>query len=138
MRLRNLSYMDISHNDFTGPIPLDWLDQLVRLRFLILDHNRFSGNLPSNFAQLGNGRMRLLYINDNEFTGYFPSGWDDYLTSKCMIHDIIELSLRMPQLVSYNICSFRSLQRIWTLQTTSFLIWIKIFVRSVFGTRVSS
>ena len=77
--LRSLSYLDLGHNDFSGPIPEDWCtghDSFRRLRHLHLDHNRFNGSLPQDFTQIGGGRLNQLTVQNNELTGVVPGDWD--------------------------------------------------------------
>jgi len=80
IRLRQLFYLDLSNNNFEGPLPFDFAANMVFLRILYLGHNQFSGTLPTDFSlQLGDGRLKQLFIPDNQFTGEFPSeGWDSY------------------------------------------------------------
>ena len=66
-RLRQLYYMDLGRNSFSGTIPP--MDEYVRLRHLYLDHNNFEGQLPQNIVNTGDGRLESLFVNDNRFTG---------------------------------------------------------------------
>lgn len=83
MRLRKLFYLDLSNNQFEGPVPSDWVLYMQSLRILYLGHNRLSGQLPDDFSSIGGGRLKQLFIENNNFSGYFPGeGWDDYFMSK--------------------------------------------------------
>lgn len=53
-----------------GPIPVNTLGRLNRLRVLSLRSNRISGELPADFSNLG--FLRSLYLQDNELSGDFP------------------------------------------------------------------
>lgn len=75
MRWRNLFQLDLGYNQFTGGIPVDWLESLFQLRNLYLDHNSLRGALHSDLASIGNNRLQQLVINDNNFGGDFPDGW---------------------------------------------------------------
>lgn len=78
MNLRELFYMDLSYNNITGGIPLDWIegrDTVSSLRHLYLDHNMLTGTLTNSLANLGNGRLEQLILNDNQFYGTFPAGY---------------------------------------------------------------
>ena len=83
MRLRNLYYLDLSNNQFEGPIPSDWTFYLQSLRIMYLTSNRLSGQIPEDFGTIGGGRLKQLFMNRNNFTGFFPTdSWDDYTMSK--------------------------------------------------------
>ncbi|GAX27171.1 hypothetical protein FisN_13Lh278 [Fistulifera solaris] len=79
LNLRNLFYLDIGRNAFSGTIPIDWYegrDTMNNLRHLYADYNQFSGGLTYNFPTIGGGRIDQVSINDNQLTGDFPGGWD--------------------------------------------------------------
>ncbi|GAX27631.1 hypothetical protein FisN_13Hh278 [Fistulifera solaris] len=79
LNLRNLFYLDIGRNAFSGTIPIDWYegrDTMNNLRHLYADFNQFSGGLTYNFPTIGSGRIDQVSINDNQLTGDFPGGWD--------------------------------------------------------------
>ena len=77
MRLRQLYYMDLGSNYFSGDLPADTLGtQAVRLRHLYLDHNNFMGTFPAEVLNAGDGRLKNLAINDNQFVGAFPDNHD--------------------------------------------------------------
>lgn len=68
-RLRQMFYMDLGRNRFSGTIPATLADEYVRLRYLYLDHNRFTGALPSDLMDAGGGRLKAISVNDNQFRG---------------------------------------------------------------------
>lgn len=81
LNLRELSFLDLGRNDFSGNLPNDWWEQqggqrFNSLRHLHLDHNRFSGSLPEEFPQIGLGRLNQLTLANNDFTGVVPGDWD--------------------------------------------------------------
>jgi hypothetical protein len=78
MNLRDLFYIDLSFNNLTGSIPIDWIEGrniLSGLHHLYLDHNMMSGSLPTTLPTIGNGRLEQMFLDDNRFTGVFPGGF---------------------------------------------------------------
>mgnify|MGYP005847296899 CR=1 FL=1 len=69
-------YLDLSHNNLSGPLPNDWDNMMVRLRFLYLDNNSFTGTVPSYFSGLGNGRIKTMALDNNFLEGEVPSNWE--------------------------------------------------------------
>ena len=80
LRLRNLTYFDLSHNKLSGPIPLDFAITSVQLDHLYLNHNEFTGTVPSEYSTIGNGHIISLTLNNNQFTGDPPTqfGTENY------------------------------------------------------------
>lgn len=72
LRWRQIFYMDLGENQFSGTLPPDFGEESIRLRHLYLDHNNFEGNFPESYVNAGNARMQTLALNDNKFTGTFP------------------------------------------------------------------
>ena len=64
--LTQLSWVDLSYNDFGGQIPPEW-GKLSELRTLLLDSNRLSGEIPTELTNLT--QLRGLSLSDNEFGG---------------------------------------------------------------------
>ncbi|KAL7618427.1 hypothetical protein Lser_V15G01273 [Lactuca serriola] len=62
------SFLDISHNSFSGPIP-SCLD-LQHMEHLHLGSNRFTGSIPNYFRNLTN--VLTLDIGDNNLSGRIP------------------------------------------------------------------
>ncbi|KAJ7297072.1 hypothetical protein O6H91_09G109700 [Diphasiastrum complanatum] len=66
----SLTGLDLSVNDFTGPVPDSICSFLPYLVQLDLSVNAFSGPIP---AGLGNcSYLNSLYLQRNDFTGYIP------------------------------------------------------------------
>ncbi|XP_009368629.2 receptor-like protein EIX2 [Pyrus x bretschneideri] len=86
LKFPNLYYMDLSHNQFEGPLPL-LSSHATRL---FLGSNSFSGPIPSNFGQLM-PKLRVLNLAENHLIGTIPS-------SLCDMQNLIILSLRSNQL----------------------------------------
>ncbi|CAI5991719.1 unnamed protein product, partial [Closterium sp. NIES-65] len=90
--LPNLSYLQLSHNQFTGAIPsnftrLTWMNslnvpfnnlssgldvvaQMTWLNVISINDNNFSGVLPAAFTAISN--LAYLDVGNNHFTGTFP------------------------------------------------------------------
>ncbi|KAL4559314.1 hypothetical protein LXL04_031452 [Taraxacum kok-saghyz] len=75
--LQNISRLDLSFNDLSGPLPAE-ISQMASLRYLILAHNNFSGRLPSEFGNLR--RLQALDLSANNLNGSIPSSFGN-LTS---------------------------------------------------------
>ncbi|KAG5035404.1 hypothetical protein JHK87_010314 [Glycine soja] len=67
--LTNLSRLDISFNNFSGPLPVE-ISQMSGLTFLTLTYNQFSGPIPSELGKLT--RLMALDLAFNNFTGPIP------------------------------------------------------------------
>lgn len=78
MRLRQMYYMDLGNNKFSGTLPSELGTEYVRLRHLFLDHNEFTGTVPQSYVVAGDGRIQSLTLNDNKFTGDFPGNHETY------------------------------------------------------------
>ncbi|KAL3941682.1 MAG: hypothetical protein SGBAC_003995 [Bacillariaceae sp.] len=72
MRLRQMYWMDLGHNRFSGTLPRDLGTGYVRLRHLFLDHNSFLGTVPESYVVAGQERISTLYLNSNKLSGVFP------------------------------------------------------------------
>ncbi|KAM1765362.1 hypothetical protein ACFX11_004498 [Malus domestica] len=85
LKFPNLYYMDLSRNQFEGPLPHLSSDAT----YLYLQSNSFSGPIPSNFGQLM-PKLRYLNLAENHLNGTIPS-------SLCDIQNLTILSLRSNQ-----------------------------------------
>ncbi|KAK9911020.1 hypothetical protein M0R45_034947 [Rubus argutus] len=75
-RLRHLIYLDISSNNFNGPIPY-FLGNFIQLRYLSLSGNNFNGQIPSFFENLI--QLTYLDISSNNFHGQIPSFFENLI-----------------------------------------------------------
>ncbi|XP_018438398.2 LOW QUALITY PROTEIN: receptor-like protein 56 [Raphanus sativus] len=70
--MKNISFLDLSYNNFSGELPRSFVTGCFSLEFLKLSHNKFSGQfLPrrTSFTALS-----VLMINNNSFTGKIGVG----------------------------------------------------------------
>ena len=67
--LSNLEHLDLSHNDWAGPIP-PGIGQLGNLSTLNLEFNRLEGNIPDELGHLRN--LTSLRLRGNRLTGSIP------------------------------------------------------------------
>ncbi|EFH55114.1 leucine-rich repeat family protein [Arabidopsis lyrata subsp. lyrata] len=70
--MKNISFLDLSNNNFSGKLPRSFVTGCVSLMFLKLSHNKFSGHfLPreTNFPSLD-----VLRMDNNLFTGKIGGG----------------------------------------------------------------
>ena len=78
MNLRQMYYMDLGNNQFSGQLPPELGTEYVRLRHLFLDNNQFTGTVPPSYVVAGNGRIESLTLNDNQLRGAFPGDHQTY------------------------------------------------------------
>ncbi|KAL7568835.1 hypothetical protein ACA910_007248 [Epithemia clementina (nom. ined.)] len=79
LHYRFMYYLDLSHNSFTGHLPLDWSEgplQMFQMRHLFLNDNQFSGSIPDSYPSIGNGRMELFHAGNNQLTGTVPGNYN--------------------------------------------------------------
>ncbi|KAI3513368.1 hypothetical protein L1887_20699 [Cichorium endivia] len=69
LRLQNISRLDLSFNNLSGPLPAE-ISQMASLRYLILAQNNFSGRLPSEFGNLR--QLQALDLSNNNLNGSIP------------------------------------------------------------------
>ncbi|KAL7615758.1 hypothetical protein Lser_V15G00537 [Lactuca serriola] len=69
LRLQNISRLDLSFNNLSGPLPPE-ISHMAGLRYLILAGNSFSGSLPSEFGNLR--RLQALDLSANNLNGSIP------------------------------------------------------------------
>ncbi|KAG4913268.1 hypothetical protein AAZX31_19G153300 [Glycine max] len=67
----NLTYLDISQNQWKGTIPESMYNNLVKLEYLNLSSSGLEGKLSSNLSKLSN--LKDLRIGNNIFNGSVPT-----------------------------------------------------------------
>ncbi|VVB02136.1 unnamed protein product [Arabis nemorensis] len=70
-RLKFLSYLDLSSNDFGGLEIPEFIGQIVRLRYLNLSSSSFSGEIPANLGNLSKLESLDLYAESFSDSGTF-------------------------------------------------------------------
>ncbi|KAL8141442.1 hypothetical protein V2J09_007463 [Rumex salicifolius] len=72
-KIANLSYIDLSLNQLSGPIPTEKLSD--NMTTIILSHNNLNETIPQSFSSLP--RLQKLSLNDNLLSGSVPSSlWE--------------------------------------------------------------
>ena len=84
--LRNLTYIDLSHNNLTGEFPAAALYGCSALRFLDLSNNIFSGVLPTDINELSPW-MEHLNLSSNGFSGSVPLAIAGFPKLKSLVLD---------------------------------------------------
>ncbi|CAN1267793.1 Receptor-like protein 12 [Linum perenne] len=70
---KTLEVVDVGKNNLTGKFPL-WLEDLQRLRVLVLHSNKFGGSIDSHNTN-GFPVLQILDVSSNKFVGKLPSRW---------------------------------------------------------------
>nr|DAD31369.1 TPA_asm: hypothetical protein HUJ06_010220 [Nelumbo nucifera] len=70
LKLPNLSRLDLSYNNFSGPLLVEFF-AMPKLKFLILAFNQFSGCIPPELGNLP--LLQALDLSFNRLTGQIPS-----------------------------------------------------------------
>ncbi|KAM0912589.1 hypothetical protein ACQ4PT_012706 [Festuca glaucescens] len=66
----SMTGLDLSSNNFTGPIPADISREVPYLTSLDLSYNSFSGSLPQNISNMT--YLNTLNLQHNQFSGQIP------------------------------------------------------------------
>ncbi|GKB40088.1 leucine-rich repeat-containing protein [Tanacetum coccineum] len=69
LSLLNLTFLDISRNEFTGTIP-ESIGNMTQLTVLDLSYNKFSGTIPISIGSLTS--LTWLDLSENKFSGVIP------------------------------------------------------------------
>ncbi|CAL0325771.1 unnamed protein product [Lupinus luteus] len=69
LQLPNIVRLDLSFNNFSGPLPIE-ITQMSSLKFLMLSYNQFSGPIPSEFGNMLH--LQALDIGSNNLSGPIP------------------------------------------------------------------
>ncbi|CAI5942223.1 unnamed protein product [Closterium sp. NIES-65] len=67
--LRNLDYLSMRYNSFSGDLPT-FIGNLTKLSFLSLNDNLLSGSVPATYKNLKN--LQTLNLQNNRLSGYLP------------------------------------------------------------------
>nr|GMC71408.1 probable LRR receptor-like serine/threonine-protein kinase At1g74360 [Ipomoea batatas] len=68
-KLVNLSRLDLSYNNFSGPLPVE-ISQMTNLKFLVLAFNQFTGPIPSEYGDFPG--LQALDLSSNGLNGTIP------------------------------------------------------------------
>uniref|UniRef100_K3XSH6 Leucine-rich repeat-containing N-terminal plant-type domain-containing protein n=1 Tax=Setaria italica TaxID=4555 RepID=K3XSH6_SETIT len=68
-QLSSLTFLDLSYNKFSGELPIG-ISNITYLNTLNLQHNQLSGRIPSQFALLP--RLQEFNVADNQLSGAIP------------------------------------------------------------------
>ncbi|KAB2624071.1 phytosulfokine receptor 1-like [Pyrus ussuriensis x Pyrus communis] len=71
--LSNLELLDLSSNDFSGPIPVDI--ELPSIQFLDISQNLLNGSLPGSICDKNSTQLRVLNMAPNYFSSNLPQGF---------------------------------------------------------------
>ncbi|KAL5550779.1 hypothetical protein UlMin_000955 [Ulmus minor] len=83
---KNLSQIILSHNDFTGEIPSSYWEGLMKLVTVDLQNNSFIGSVPSSLFALPS--LKQIQLSDNQFSGQL----DELPNPSSSMLDTIDLS----------------------------------------------
>ncbi|KAL0322722.1 UNVERIFIED_CONTAM: putative LRR receptor-like serine/threonine-protein kinase [Sesamum angustifolium] len=72
LELQNISELDLSDNDFFGPLPVE-ISQMSNLKMLVLADNQFTGSIPHGYGNLS--RLQALDLSINNLSGSIPSSF---------------------------------------------------------------
>jgi Leucine-rich repeat (LRR) protein len=70
--LANISRLDLSYNNFSGPLPVE-LSQMPNLKYLFLAANQFVGNIPSEYGNLPS--LQAIDLSYNKLNGSIPTSF---------------------------------------------------------------
>ncbi|XP_050376594.1 probable LRR receptor-like serine/threonine-protein kinase At1g74360 isoform X2 [Argentina anserina] len=70
LKLPKVTRLDLSHNNFTGSLPLE-IAEMPSLKYLFLAYNQFSGTIPPEYGNLS--QLQALDLSFNSLTGSIPA-----------------------------------------------------------------
>jgi Leucine-rich repeat (LRR) protein len=68
-----ITYLDLSNNSFSGPLPVDFAEAMPNLITLYLAMNSFTGHVPYSLCDLA--VLQKLDLSENSLSGDIPSCW---------------------------------------------------------------
>lgn len=75
-----MQYLDLSYNSFSGSIPQN-ISNMTYLNGLNLQHNQLSGQIPPQFSLLTRTRLTTFSVADNLLSGPIPSMLENFSAS---------------------------------------------------------
>ncbi|XWS37306.1 hypothetical protein CRYUN_Cryun19dG0031800 [Craigia yunnanensis] len=69
LKLPNISGLDLSYNNFSGPLPVE-ISQMQSLNLLMLAYNQFTGGIPPEYGNLP--QLQALDLSSNRLSGSIP------------------------------------------------------------------
>ncbi|XP_027333575.1 probable LRR receptor-like serine/threonine-protein kinase At1g74360 [Abrus precatorius] len=69
LTLPNIWRLDLSYNNFSGPLPVE-ISQMSSLKFLMLSYNQFNGSIPPEFGNMTH--LQALDLAFNNLSGPIP------------------------------------------------------------------
>ncbi|KAL5549329.1 hypothetical protein UlMin_004560 [Ulmus minor] len=72
-----LSYLDLSLNQISGPLPSNFGDDMPLLYYLFLSDNRINGSIPNSLCRFND--LGVLDLSRNMLHGQIPDCWTDSL-----------------------------------------------------------
>ncbi|KAK4755982.1 hypothetical protein SAY87_009739 [Trapa incisa] len=94
LALPNLQVIDLSYNDFSGPIPTS--TDLPSVQFFDISQNSFTGRLPVGIC-INSTRVRFLNLSVNYFSGDIPPGFGNCSLLEDLCFSMNELSGGLPE-----------------------------------------
>ncbi|XP_023640243.1 brassinosteroid LRR receptor kinase isoform X1 [Capsella rubella] len=70
--MKNISFLDLSYNNFSGKLPINFFTGCLSLRYLKLSHNKFSGHVLLRGTRFTS--MQVLSLDNNLFSGKIGVG----------------------------------------------------------------
>ncbi|XP_044977948.1 probably inactive leucine-rich repeat receptor-like protein kinase At5g48380 [Hordeum vulgare subsp. vulgare] len=86
----SMTTLDLSGNNFTGPLPERISEQMPYVSFLDLSNNSFSGGIPASIMNMT--YLNVLVLQHNQFTGGIPA----INLSRLISFDVADNSLTGP------------------------------------------
>jgi len=104
LRFRELFYLDLSYNNFSGRLHGKAFNRFSRIRHIYLDHNQFEGEIPEGLMLAGGGRIKSIYLNDNKLTGEIPHP-TNWIKGNTQLNTLNVQNNKMKKKIPDEICS---------------------------------